>query len=178
VKARLENTKLQVRPATDLNRFTPLHSHEAGMGKRQPAGVDPSTLGRAGPTAARPARTRQNDVGACRPELKVRSLNVLDPTVLFFVHGERLIDSSTAARFVNLNKGFVMNKDQVNGTVKDAAGKVQQKTGEVIGSTEQQAKGLAKQVEGKTQKKVGDVKEAVKDASRDADDREDLSRRP
>jgi len=28
-----------------------------------------------------------------------------------------------------------MNKDQVKGTIKDAAGKVQEKTGQVIGST-------------------------------------------
>jgi uncharacterized protein YjbJ (UPF0337 family) len=56
-----------------------------------------------------------------------------------------------------------MNSDQVKGAVKDAAGKVQQKTGEVIGSTEQQAKGLAKQVEGKSQKNVGDAKEVLKD---------------
>nr|WP_297531204.1 CsbD family protein [uncultured Roseateles sp.] len=59
-----------------------------------------------------------------------------------------------------------MNKDQVKGAVKDAAGKVQQKTGEVIGSTEQQAKGLAKQVDGKAQKAYGDVKEAAKDAGK------------
>ena len=59
-----------------------------------------------------------------------------------------------------------MNKDQVKGATKDAAGKVQQKTGEVIGSTEQQAKGLAKQVEGTTQKNYGDAKEVIKDANR------------
>ena len=59
-----------------------------------------------------------------------------------------------------------MNKDQGKGAVKDAAGKVQQKTGEVIGSTEQQAKGLAKQVDGKAQKAYGDVKEAAKDAGK------------
>ena len=57
-----------------------------------------------------------------------------------------------------------MNKDQVKGAVKDAAGKVQAKTGEVIGSTEQQLKGLAKQVECKAQKRVGDAKEVLKDA--------------
>lgn len=54
-----------------------------------------------------------------------------------------------------------MNKDQVKGTVKDAAGKLQQKTGEAIGSTDQQAKGLVRQVEGKVQKAFGDVKEAL-----------------
>ena len=47
-----------------------------------------------------------------------------------------------------------MNKDQVKGTLKDAAGKVQQTTGKVIGSHEQQAKGLKKQVEGQAQKAV------------------------
>lgn len=57
-----------------------------------------------------------------------------------------------------------MNKDQIKGAVKDAAGKVQQKAGELVNSPEQQAKGIAKQVEGQAQKKVGDVKEAVKDA--------------
>ena len=57
-----------------------------------------------------------------------------------------------------------MNTDQVKGAVKEAAGKVQSKTGEMIGSKEQQAKGMAKQAEGKTQKKVGDAKEVLKDA--------------
>ena len=59
-----------------------------------------------------------------------------------------------------------MNKDQVKGTVKDAAGKVQSKAGELTGSTEQQAKGMAKQFEGKTQKKVGDAKEVMKDTAK------------
>lgn len=59
-----------------------------------------------------------------------------------------------------------MNTDQIKGTLKDAAGKVQQKAGELIDSPEQQAKGIAKQVEGKAQKKLGDVKEALKDAKK------------
>ena len=57
-----------------------------------------------------------------------------------------------------------MNKDQVKGAVKDAAGKMQSKAGEMTGSTEQQAKGMAKQIEGKTQKKVGNAKEIMKDS--------------
>jgi uncharacterized protein YjbJ (UPF0337 family) len=56
-----------------------------------------------------------------------------------------------------------MNRDQVKGSVKDVAGKVQRKVGEAIGSTDQQVKGAAKQVEGKAQKAVGNVKEAYKD---------------
>lgn len=57
-----------------------------------------------------------------------------------------------------------MNKDQVKGTVKDIAGKVQEKTGAVLGNTEQQVKGVVKQVEGQHQKAKGDAKEVLKDA--------------
>jgi uncharacterized protein YjbJ (UPF0337 family) len=56
-----------------------------------------------------------------------------------------------------------MNKDQVQGSVKDAAGKVQRKIGEAVGSEKQQAKGLGKQMEGKTQKAFGNAKESLKD---------------
>jgi uncharacterized protein YjbJ (UPF0337 family) len=58
-----------------------------------------------------------------------------------------------------------MNKDQLKGVIKEAAGKVQEKIGEVTGSATQQAKGLAKEVEGKAQKKVGDAKEALRDGA-------------
>jgi uncharacterized protein YjbJ (UPF0337 family) len=63
-------------------------------------------------------------------------------------------------------QGERMNKNQVKGAIKDAAGKVQEKTGEVIGSTEQQVKGISKQVQGKAQKLVGDVQEATKHPSK------------
>jgi len=59
-----------------------------------------------------------------------------------------------------------MNKDQVKGSSKDAAGKVQEAAGKAVGSERQQAKGLQKQAEGKLQKGVGNVKETVKDATR------------
>jgi len=57
-----------------------------------------------------------------------------------------------------------MNKDQVKGAIKDAAGKVQEKAGQLVGSEEQQIKGLGKQGSGKLQKKFGDAKEVIKDA--------------
>ncbi len=57
-----------------------------------------------------------------------------------------------------------MNKDQVKGGVKEAAGKAQQKMGKAIGSTEQRAKGLAKEGEGKVQKNIGNARETLKDA--------------
>ncbi len=57
-----------------------------------------------------------------------------------------------------------MNKDQVKGAVKDAAGRVQEEAGKLVGSNTQQAKGLEKQVVGKAEKAAGDVKNAVKQA--------------
>jgi uncharacterized protein YjbJ (UPF0337 family) len=60
-----------------------------------------------------------------------------------------------------------MNKDQIKGKAKEVGGKIQEKAGEVVGSSKQQAEGLANQAEGKMQKKVGDVKEAVKDTAKD-----------
>ena len=59
-----------------------------------------------------------------------------------------------------------MNKDQVAGAVKEAAGKVQGKLGEVVGSDEQRAKGLVNEVAGKAQKKIGDVNEMISDAAK------------
>jgi len=59
-----------------------------------------------------------------------------------------------------------MNTDQVKGSAKDAAGKIQQKVGEAVGSEEQQAKGLKKQIEGNVQKTAGDIKEHIKDATK------------
>jgi len=55
-----------------------------------------------------------------------------------------------------------MNRDQVKGSIKDAAGKVQRKVGEAIDSPTQVVKGAAKQVEGKVQKAVGDAREDAK----------------
>lgn len=53
----------------------------------------------------------------------------------------------------------IMNKDQVKGSIKKAAGKVQQKVGEAVGSEKQQAKGIGKQIEGSVQKGIGNAKE-------------------
>lgn len=61
-----------------------------------------------------------------------------------------------------------MNNDQLKGTAKDIAGKIQEGAGKLVGSTEQQGKGLAKQVEGKVQKGYGDAKEVVRDATNDS----------
>lgn len=60
-----------------------------------------------------------------------------------------------------------MNKDQMKGGMKDAAGKVQKEAGKVMGSKEHQAKGMSKQAEGKVQKGIGNVKDAARDTRKD-----------
>ena len=59
-----------------------------------------------------------------------------------------------------------MNRDQVNGAVKNLAGKAQQKFGQLTGNKTQQVKGAAKQVVGKIQKTVGNVEQSLDDAGR------------
>ena len=58
-----------------------------------------------------------------------------------------------------------MNKDQVEGKVKDIAGRVQRQAGEWSADPEQQVKGAAKQAEGKVQNTWGKGKDAAKDAA-------------
>jgi uncharacterized protein YjbJ (UPF0337 family) len=58
-----------------------------------------------------------------------------------------------------------MNKDQIEGKVKDVAGRVERQAGEWTGSKEAEARGVAKQVEGKVQGVWGDVKDAGKKAT-------------
>jgi uncharacterized protein YjbJ (UPF0337 family) len=49
-----------------------------------------------------------------------------------------------------------MNKDQIKGSAKEAAGKVQKNVGKATGSTGHQVKGTAKEIAGKAQKAYGD----------------------
>lgn len=53
-----------------------------------------------------------------------------------------------------------MNKDQVEGKVKDTTGRIERQVGEWTGDKEAQVKGAAKQVEGKVQNTWGNVKDA------------------
>jgi uncharacterized protein YjbJ (UPF0337 family) len=58
-----------------------------------------------------------------------------------------------------------MNKDRVEGKVKDVAGRMERQAGEWTGDNEKQAHGAMKQVEGKVQNALGKVKDAAKDAT-------------
>jgi uncharacterized protein YjbJ (UPF0337 family) len=57
-----------------------------------------------------------------------------------------------------------MNKDQINGALKNALGKVQEHAGKTIGSAAQRTKGLVRQGEGRLQKAYGNVKDALKNS--------------
>jgi len=60
-----------------------------------------------------------------------------------------------------------MNKDDVKGTIDDAAGRAKRKVGEWTGDTKTQAEGAAQQVKGKVEKAWGNLKDAANDATRD-----------
>jgi len=61
-----------------------------------------------------------------------------------------------------------MNKDRVEGKVKDVAGRVQRQTGEWADDPEAQVKGAVKQVEGKVQNAWGKAKDHAKKSDQDA----------
>jgi uncharacterized protein YjbJ (UPF0337 family) len=61
-----------------------------------------------------------------------------------------------------------INKDQVDGRMKEAARKVQEVAGRVTGSHTQEAKGAINKNLGAAQAKVGDVTEKAKGALKDA----------
>ena len=64
-----------------------------------------------------------------------------------------------------------MNKNQIEGSVKDVAGKVQQKVGDITGNSNQQVKGAVKQVQGKVQKSVVDLQQAARDSAKASGDK-------
>jgi uncharacterized protein YjbJ (UPF0337 family) len=61
-----------------------------------------------------------------------------------------------------------INKDQVDGRMKEAAGKVQEVAGHVTGNHTQEAKGAINKNLGAAQAKVGDLTEKAKGASKHA----------
>jgi uncharacterized protein YjbJ (UPF0337 family) len=61
-----------------------------------------------------------------------------------------------------------INKDQVEGRVKEATGKVQETAGKAVGSTTQQAKGMVNRVGGAAQAAYGDAKHDLKENAKDS----------
>ncbi len=55
-----------------------------------------------------------------------------------------------------------MNKDQIKGSAKEAAGKVQKNVGKATANGTQVVKGAVRQIAGKAQKSYGDAKSDAK----------------
>jgi len=66
-----------------------------------------------------------------------------------------------------------INKDQVEGRVKEATGKVQEVAGKAVGSTTQQVKGTLNKAAGAAQAKYGDVKNDLDKESKEDRSKED-----
>jgi uncharacterized protein YjbJ (UPF0337 family) len=58
------------------------------------------------------------------------------------------------------------NKDQVDGRVKEAKGKLKEVTGNLVGNESMEAKGKLQKLTGQAQAKFGDVKQDLKDAKK------------
>ncbi len=58
-----------------------------------------------------------------------------------------------------------MNKDQLLGTIKLALGSLEERYGQVTGSTRWRLSGVKRQVVGQTQRLVGNAREAMKGAT-------------
>jgi uncharacterized protein YjbJ (UPF0337 family) len=69
-----------------------------------------------------------------------------------------------------------MNKDNLKGTMDDAAGRAKRQVGEWTGDTKTQADGAAQQVKGKAEKAWGNTKDAVRDMGNKADERTDADK--
>jgi uncharacterized protein YjbJ (UPF0337 family) len=70
-----------------------------------------------------------------------------------------------------------INKDQVEGRVKEGAGKAQEVAGRITRNRTQEAKGALKKNIGAAQAKVGDVTEEVKGSIKDAEKEADRENR-
>jgi uncharacterized protein YjbJ (UPF0337 family) len=66
-----------------------------------------------------------------------------------------------------------MNKDRVEGKIKDMGGRVERQVGEWTDDPEKQVHGTAKQVEGKVQNTIGKAKDAASKAADDAKARDE-----
>jgi uncharacterized protein YjbJ (UPF0337 family) len=77
---------------------------------------------------------------------------------------QRANNCSLAKRLIHIQRNSIMNKNQIKGSVKDLAGKVQEEAGKLVGNKEQEAKGIHNQVTGKAEVRLGDAKERVHDA--------------
>ena len=61
-----------------------------------------------------------------------------------------------------------MNKNQIDGGMKEVAGKVQKEFGKIVDSPKHQVKGGMKEAAGKVQKTAGNIQEKAKNIGKEA----------
>jgi uncharacterized protein YjbJ (UPF0337 family) len=61
-----------------------------------------------------------------------------------------------------------MDKDRIAGSAKQAGGSIKEAAGKALGDKKMEAEGTAKKFEGKVQNAVGGVKDAMRDANKQA----------
>jgi uncharacterized protein YjbJ (UPF0337 family) len=87
----------------------------------------------------------------------------------------RKLATVIARRYAGINGGVFhmgINKDQIEGRLKEAGGKIQEAAGKAVGNTTQQVKGAVNKTAGAAQAKFGDVKSDIeKESDRDIDTR-------
>jgi uncharacterized protein YjbJ (UPF0337 family) len=86
---------------------------------------------------------------------------LLDPTAIEIALSNIVRSRQTCRPFagdMRRRQYMGINKDQVEGRAKEAAGKVQEVAGKAVGSTTQQVKGAVNKTVGAAQAKYGDVK--------------------
>jgi uncharacterized protein YjbJ (UPF0337 family) len=66
--------------------------------------------------------------------------------------------------------GTIVDKDRIEGPVKEGAGKVEEAWGDATNDPETEAKGESRQAEGKVQEGWGRTKDAVRDVADDVTD--------
>jgi uncharacterized protein YjbJ (UPF0337 family) len=59
-----------------------------------------------------------------------------------------------------------MDKDRIEGALKQAAGSIKEGVGKLTGDAKIQAEGTAEKTEGRVQNSVGGLKDSVRDAAR------------
>lgn len=75
-----------------------------------------------------------------------------------------------------------MDKDRIKGKMEDVAGRVERQAGEWTGDKKAQAEGLKHQIKGKARNAAGKIKDAARDAAKEAnrenppEDVEDIDR--
>jgi uncharacterized protein YjbJ (UPF0337 family) len=72
--------------------------------------------------------------------------------------------------------GDTMDKDRVEGKLKDIKGRVKRQAGEWSGDEQAQAEGAMDQAEGKVQNAVGKTKDAVRDLNKKLEDDRDRAK--